>query len=136
MATMNVKKSTIILGHAVVGWALCGAVVWVGNALVDMETALIAHAMAVSLIFAGVAWLYHKRFGYTTSTQTAFIFLTVVVLLDVFLVALLIERSFAMFRSKMGTWIPFALIFAATYLTGHVLQSPNKADAEQITSGR
>ncbi|MBH0200138.1 MAG: hypothetical protein HP497_12085 [Nitrospira sp.] len=136
MATMNVKKSTIILGHAVVGWVLCGAVVWVGNALVGMEIALIAHAMAVPLIFAGVAWLYHKRFGYTTPTQTAFMFLTVVVLLDVFLVALLIERSFAMFRSIIGTWIPFALIFAATYLTGRVLQSPNKADAEQKTSGR
>lgn len=136
MATMNVNNSTIILGHAVVGWVLCGAVVWVGNALADMEIALIAHAMAVPLIFAGVAWLYHKRFGYTTPTQTAFMFLTVVVLLDVFLVALLIERSFAMFRSIIGTWIPFALIFAATYLTGCVLQSPNKADAEQITSGR
>ena len=133
---MNVKKSTIILGHAVIGWALCGAVVWVGNALVDVETALIAHAMAVPLIFAGVAWLYHKRFGHTTPTQTACLFLTVVVLLDIFLVALLIERSFAMFTSIIGTWIPFALIFAATYLTGRILQSPNRADVEQIPGGR
>ena len=133
---MKVRKSTIIFGHVVVGWALCGAVVWAGNALVDMETALIAHAMAVPLIFAGVAWNYHKQFGYTTPTQTACLFLAVVVLLDIFLVALLIERSFAMFTSILGTWIPFALIFTAIYLTGRALQSPNKADAEQITSGR
>jgi len=133
---MNVKKSTIILGHAVVGWVLCGAVVWAGNALADMETALLAHAMAVPLIFAGVAWLYHKRFGYTTPAQTACLFLAVVVLLDLFLVALLIQRSFAMFQSIVGIWIPFALIFAATYLTGRVLQSPNGSDVERIPGDR
>ena len=35
-----------------------------------------------------------------------------------FVVALLINRSFEMFASLLGTWIPFALIFLSTYLTG------------------
>jgi hypothetical protein len=30
----------------------------------------------------------------------------------------LVERSFAMFGSILGTWIPFGLIFITTYLTG------------------
>ena len=39
-----------------------------------------------------------------------------------FLVALVIIQSLAMFASVLGTWIPFALIFASTYLTGWYLQ--------------
>ncbi len=38
--------------------------------------------------------------------------------MDFLLVALVILRSLAMFASLLGTWIPFALIFTATYLTG------------------
>jgi len=37
---------------------------------------------------------------------------------DFFVVALLIMGSLEMFGSALGTWIPFALIFASTYLTG------------------
>jgi hypothetical protein len=42
----------------------------------------------------------------------------VVIFMDLFLVALFIEKSFAMFTSLLGTWIPFGLIFTATYITG------------------
>jgi hypothetical protein len=42
---------------------------------------------------------------------------------------MLILRSFEMFTSLLGTWIPFALIFASTYLTG--LLTP-KAIRQQI----
>ena len=38
--------------------------------------------------------------------------------MDFFVVALLINRSLDMFASLLGTWIPFALIFVATYLRG------------------
>jgi hypothetical protein len=41
-----------------------------------------------------------------------------VIAMDFFVVALLINRSVEMFASARGTWIPFALIFAATYVTG------------------
>jgi hypothetical protein len=49
---------------------------------------------------------------------TAAAFLGVVVFMDVFVVALLVQHSFAMFASFVGTWLPFALIFASTLLTG------------------
>ena len=46
----------------------------------------------------------------------------VVILMDLFVVALFIERSFAMFGSFLGTRLPFALIFTATYLTGRQIE--------------
>jgi len=50
--------------------------------------------------------------------QTAVIFVGFVIAVDFFLVALLMLNSFEMFTSPLGTWIPFVLIFLATYLTG------------------
>jgi hypothetical protein len=41
--------------------------------------------------------------------------------MDFFIVAMLINKSFEMFTSLLGTWIPFALIFISTYLTGNVI---------------
>ncbi len=41
--------------------------------------------------------------------------------MDFFVVALLINRSLEMFASPLGTWIPFALIFVSTWLTGLVV---------------
>jgi hypothetical protein len=38
--------------------------------------------------------------------------------MDVFVVALLIEGSFDMFKSVLGTWLPFLLIFLSTWWTG------------------
>lgn len=49
---------------------------------------------------------------------TAAAFTGFVVAVDFLLVALVILRSLDMFASPLGTWIPFALIFAATWLTG------------------
>jgi hypothetical protein len=53
--------------------------------------------------------------------QTALIFVGFVITVDFLLVALVINHSLAMFASLLGTWIPFALIFASTYLTGWYL---------------
>ncbi len=62
-----------------------------------------------------------RDFAYTTPLQTAFIFVCVVVLVDFFLVALLVDHSLVMFASPLSTWIPFLLIFTATHLTGLVV---------------
>ena len=39
----------------------------------------------------------------------------IVLALDAIVVAPLFERSFAMFRSVIGTWLPFAAIFFASW---------------------
>ena len=118
---MNPKKLSIILAHAFVGWALCFATMGIGMAVTTQQNALIAHALGAPLYFALVSVNYFKRFNYTTPLQTAVIFLGLVMFLDFFGVALLILRSLEMFTSLLGTWFPFALIFASTYLTGMVV---------------
>ena len=41
-----------------------------------------------------------------------------VIVLDAVVVAPIFERSYDMFRSAIATWIPFALIFIATWAAG------------------
>ena len=115
---MNIKKITIILAHALIGWALCGAMMGIGLATMPLEDALIVHALAAPVFFTGISLVYFQKFNYTTPFQTALIFVGFVMAMDFFVVALLINRSLDMFASLLGTWIPFALIFAATYLRG------------------
>jgi hypothetical protein len=38
--------------------------------------------------------------------------------MDVFVVAMLINKSFEMFANPIGTWIPFVLLTLTTYLVG------------------
>jgi hypothetical protein len=119
---MNLKKITIILGHALIGWALCGATMGIGLATMTLEDALIVHALAAPVFFTIISLVYFQKFNYTTPFQTALIFVGFVIAMDFFVVALLINRSLDMFTSLLGTWIPFALIFAATYLRGVMVQ--------------
>ena len=118
MNKMQIKKPVIILAFGLVGWVLCGAIIWIGMAFMPMEDTLIMHAIGAPIIFGVISAIYFKAFNYTTPLRTAIVFVSVVVFMDVFLVALIIERSFAMFASLIGTWIPWALIFTSTYLTG------------------
>jgi hypothetical protein len=76
--------------HGAVGWALCGVTMGIGMAATTLEHALVIHDVAAAA------------------------FLAVVVVFDFCIVALVIERSLAMFRSPLGTWLPFVLIFLAS----------------------
>lgn len=115
---MSISKIAVILVHAFIGWALCAAVMGIGMALTTLENTLIFHAIAAPIIFAGVSYVYFRRFNYTSPPLTAVIFTAFVIAMDFFVVAMLINRSFEMFTSPLGTWIPFALIFMSTSLTG------------------
>jgi hypothetical protein len=44
-----VKKMIVILLHAFVGWALCGAIMGIGMAVTSIETTLIIHAKGAQL---------------------------------------------------------------------------------------
>lgn len=115
---MSVRKAAVILAHALAGWALCAATIGIGMQLFSLLTALIIHAIGAPIFFALVSWNYFKRFNDTSALRTAAVFVSTVVFMDFFLVALVIQRSLAMFASLLGTWIPFVLIFVSTYLTG------------------
>jgi hypothetical protein len=117
-------QSVTIAVHAVVGWALCGAIIGVGRKVTTPRNTLIAHAIGAPMIFVVVSAVYFLWFGGTSPMVTATMFVAIVIFLDIFVVALLIEKSFEMFRSVLGTWLPFALIFLATWLTGTVVAVP------------
>ncbi len=125
--SMTVKKITVILLHAFVGWVLCAATIYIGKSVTAMQTTLVIHAIAAPIYFALLSWLYFTRFNYTRPLTTALIFIGFITTGDFLVFALLINRSLEMFASLLGTWIPFVLIFSATYLTGLALTRSGSA---------
>ncbi len=115
---MTRSRSITLVLSALLGWALCGATMGIGMATTTMENALIIHAIAAPIFFAVISSIYFRRHDSSSPLQTAAITLAVVIGMDFFVVALIINKSFEMFESILGTWIPFALIFASTYVTG------------------
>ena len=115
---MDYAKLLIVSIYAFIGWTICGAIMFIGTAATTEFIALIIHALAAPIIFAVVSSYYFKKYDLTTPLETAALFVAFVVLLDFVLVALLINKSLAMFGNVLGTWIPFVLIFISTYYTG------------------
>jgi hypothetical protein len=99
---------------------------FIGMAVTSMQITLIAHAIGAPVIFTTISWIYYTRFGYTKPLTTAAVFLGIVIFLDIFPVATVINRSFEMFASVLGTWIPWALIFLSTYLTGLLVERQSR----------
>jgi hypothetical protein len=119
----------ILLAHAFAGWFLCAATMGIGMAATTLQTALVIHAVGAPIFFVAVSRLYFKRFHFTGPLVTATVFVLFVIVVDFFVVALLINRSLAMFESWLGTWLPFVLIFGSTFLTGNVISKTSKPKA-------
>ena len=133
---MNTKKISVLLIHAFIGWAFCTAAMVIPMALLSLESALIIHAIGAPLIFTTVSLVYFNKFNYTTPLQTALFFVSFIIVVDFFVVALLINRSLDMFMSPLGTWIPFALIFTSTYVTGTlIVRGSKQQDVSYIGHG-
>jgi hypothetical protein len=116
-----------MLPYAFVGWMLCGAMVGIGRELTTIENALIIHLIGAPIVFAVLTKIYYKKNNNISSLQLAIYMLSFVILMDVFVVSLLIEKNFDMFKSLIGTWIPFVLMFLAIFLVG-------KREDKNITS--
>jgi hypothetical protein len=112
------KKIIVIAIFALVGWGICGAIISVGRSVTSMANTLIIHAIAVPIVFGVLSFLYHHFFHYTRPLHTGLIFMGSAMLLDAAIIAPFAEKSYAMFASLLGTWIPFGLIFLATYWVG------------------
>ncbi len=110
------------IAFGAVGWAICGASIAIGFAVTSEFGALVLHAIAAPVIFAALSWLYFRRFAYVAPLRPAVLFVAVAISLDVVIVALLVERSFEMFESILGMWLPFGLIFAASWATGWLVR--------------
>lgn len=122
MDNLNFKKIIIVLIHAFVVWVLCGGTIAIGRSVTTMKLTLIIHAIGAPIFAFMVAMFYYKRFNYTSPICTAFIFFFFVIAMDAGLVAPVFEKSYRMFKSILGTWIPFSLIFLSTYITGIIMK--------------
>ena len=123
MGRARIIKPVVIFLHAFAGWALCAATMGIGMSTMAESTALVVHAILAPVFFAALSVLYFNTFNYTPPLWTAVMFLLFVVLVDFFVVALLILGNLEMFASPLGTWVPFVLIFLATYITGKIVVS-------------
>jgi hypothetical protein len=115
---MNTKKTFILLTHAFLIWAFCATIIIAGRAFATLDMTLTIHVLATPVIATAVSIVYFRFYHYTSPLQTAIIFLLFAMAMDAGLVAPFIEKSYQMFTSAWGTWIPFALIFIPTYITG------------------
>jgi hypothetical protein len=123
----RVRPTTAVtVAYGFVGWALCGAAMGFAMAVARLKNALIIHAFAAPAIFVTVFFVYFRRFRLTNALHTAAQFVTVVVAMDFFVVALFVERSLKMFTSPTGTWLPFLFIFLATWLTGAAMHTDDR----------
>jgi hypothetical protein len=119
------RQALITIVHGMAGWALCGATMGIGMATTTLDNAVVIHAAAVPLIFAAVTLVYFRKSADQSPLRTAVSFLAIVIVMDAVVVALLIERSFEMFQSPLGTWLPFLLIFLSSWFTANrVRRSP------------
>ena len=115
---LQIKKYLTPIVFGLIGQLGCWGLMMGGQAITTLDNALIIHAAGAPVLFGIFSYIYFKRFNLTTPIQTALIFVGVVICMDVFVVAMMINHSFEMFYGLIGTWIPFTLIFSSTYLTG------------------
>ena len=124
---MNAGRVSILLAHALVGWALCDATTAIGLGVTTLDRVLVVHAIAAPVFFAAISRVYFWRFHYTSPLATAIVFVAFVTLADFLVAALRINDSEALFGSLFGMWLPLAMIFVATYLTGWLVVGRQKA---------
>ncbi len=119
--------------HGLAGWAICGATIGIGRQVVSMQTTLLVHAVVAPLAFGFLTWHHARRFQGASPRGVAFTMTGMIIALDALVVAPFLERSFVMFRSVLGTWVPFASIAAASYvavrLAGSAHHTPRDRDA-------
>ncbi len=118
---MTSKTEVLVLGGiSILLWAYCGGLIAVGQSIMSMDATLVLHAIGAPIGAAVAAWAYQRFFGHFSPLATALAFVGTAVFLDVFVVAMLVEKSFEMFASPIGTWIPLALIFVFAFAVGRL----------------
>ena len=103
-------------------WGACGAVIAIGRQLWSLDTTLRVHLAAASVISFVVSAIHRMLAPDFNFLLRATVLTGLVAILDAIVVAPLFERSYAMFRSLIGTWLPFAAIFLAGVAAGFRLQ--------------
>jgi hypothetical protein len=109
------------LGWAVLVWIGCGLTFVVSRGLLGTGAAITIHLLAAPAIGAAATLRLWKHPRHPGVAATAATLAGTAALLDAIVVAPFLERSYAMFASPAGTWIPLALILAASAATAALL---------------
>lgn len=119
-------KAAVIIVHVLAAWGLCGVTMVLGLALTTTENAILIHLAAAPVIGLVVSLVYFRFFAYTGPLATALIFLLTILCLDFFVAAMLIEKSFEMFGSFLGFWLPVGMIAFITWAVGVLVGNSRK----------
>jgi len=96
-----------VLGHGLVGWALCAGYDGCADGDCPSSLAVWLHAVVAPMLFGVVCAQYFKRSNALSPLFTATRFVAIVGLLDLTVVGpCSSSRSFEMFRSFAGVWLP------------------------------
>jgi menaquinone-dependent protoporphyrinogen oxidase len=106
--------------HAGAGWAVCAAVMALLLSITSVGVAVVVHALVVPIVFAAIAWHYFDDRGAREPRSTALAFAGLTALVDLVIVAGLVQRSLALVKSVGGFWLPLALIFLVTWSIGQM----------------
>ena len=128
-------NGVFLIGLGLIGWAICGATIGIGRSRMSMTATLLVHAVVAPAVFALLTGVYFKVLPVSSPASTAFVFLAVVMVMDAVVVAPILERSYAMFASVLGTWIPFASIFGSTYAVGRASRQLRASNVNHPAGG-
>ncbi len=117
------KRYALALAHAFLGWILCAATMGTAMAVTTEANALIIHLIAVPFLAVGITMFYRRQPSPLGPIAWAALLLGVIASMDALVVAGLILGSFEMFGSLIGIWIPFALLFVCSTVTGWLMDS-------------
>ncbi len=122
-----IKSAAVTAAYALLGWSLCALTMDLAMRLTTRDAAIIFHDLAVPFIYTGTSLLSFRHACAWSPVRAAAAFVAVVALMDIVVVGLLIEHSFAMFRSVIAIWLPFTLVFLCTWWTGRAVRRAGAA---------
>jgi menaquinone-dependent protoporphyrinogen oxidase len=115
------RSLTRLAAHGVAGWALCAVLLLLTLPLRATPLAAALPSLAATAVCIGVARHYFRARGAREPVPTAFAFTAIFAALDTTLIAWLLMRSAELFTNLTRFWLPLALIFLTTSITGSII---------------
>lgn len=112
-----------LLAYGVLGWALCAAVTAALSQLTALGVTMVARAVLAPLVFLAISLLYFRPRGAREPLPTALSWLAILAVLDSAVVAGAVSDGLSRFTSILGAWLPYSLVFLATWLTGALMST-------------
>jgi len=112
-----------LVAHGVLGAAVCAAVLAGLLRVASIPAAVSIHAVLAPLIFMGLAIHYFRPRGARDPLPVALIWAATAGALDAIVFAGVTRVGLEVLASFTAIWLPFGLVFLATWLTGLVMST-------------